>query len=185
MSRPAGYLYVGYLGCWSTGKLTGESIGFIRLGVNYRNLRLLVANTVNSNVRKNSGAGLVEYEPGRAAIIFEMAALTSLTLFTVFLACAVGFSPSPIFFSNSIKNFHTRAGLETAVNIPKLRSAISRSSALSSISMQAKSPILSSIDKVVKENKIIVFMKGTKDFPQCGFSNTVVQVVTSFPISDP
>ena len=30
--------------------------------------------------------------------------------------------------------------------------------------------------KVVKENKIILFMKGNKDFPQCGFSNTVTQV---------
>jgi glutaredoxin-related protein len=33
-----------------------------------------------------------------------------------------------------------------------------------------------SIDKFVTENKCVVFMKGTKQFPQCGFSNTVVQV---------
>ena len=33
------------------------------------------------------------------------------------------------------------------------------------------------IDKVVKENKIILFMKGNKDFPQCGFSNTVTQIL--------
>jgi hypothetical protein len=30
--------------------------------------------------------------------------------------------------------------------------------------------------QVVKDNKIILFMKGNKDFPQCGFSNTVTQV---------
>lgn len=31
--------------------------------------------------------------------------------------------------------------------------------------------------KVVKDNKIILFMKGNKDFPQCGFSNTVTQIL--------
>ena len=30
---------------------------------------------------------------------------------------------------------------------------------------------------MIKENKIILFMKGSKDFPQCGFSNTAVQVL--------
>ena len=29
------------------------------------------------------------------------------------------------------------------------------------------------IDELVKANKIMLFMKGTKMFPQCGFSNTV------------
>jgi hypothetical protein len=32
------------------------------------------------------------------------------------------------------------------------------------------------IDKYITENKVVVFIKGTKQFPQCGFSNTVVQV---------
>ena len=32
------------------------------------------------------------------------------------------------------------------------------------------------IDKFVLDNKIVAFIKGNKDFPQCGFSNTVVQV---------
>jgi monothiol glutaredoxin len=32
------------------------------------------------------------------------------------------------------------------------------------------------IDKIVKENKVIVFMKGSKLMPQCGFSNNVVQI---------
>ncbi|CAJ2645553.1 unnamed protein product [Trifolium pratense] len=35
------------------------------------------------------------------------------------------------------------------------------------------------LDKVVTTNKIVLFMKGTKDFPQCGFSNTVVQILKS------
>lgn len=36
--------------------------------------------------------------------------------------------------------------------------------------------ILKRIDKEVKENKIIVYMKGTKAEPQCGFSAAVVDV---------
>lgn len=33
------------------------------------------------------------------------------------------------------------------------------------------------IDTLIEQNKIVVFMKGTKQFPQCGFSNTVVQIL--------
>jgi hypothetical protein len=34
----------------------------------------------------------------------------------------------------------------------------------------------SAIETYINENKVVVFIKGTKQFPQCGFSNTVVQV---------
>ena len=33
------------------------------------------------------------------------------------------------------------------------------------------------IDSLVKDNTILVFMKGSKLMPQCGFSNNVVQVM--------
>ena len=33
------------------------------------------------------------------------------------------------------------------------------------------------IDDLVKQNKIMVFMKGNKMMPQCGFSNQVVQIL--------
>lgn len=33
------------------------------------------------------------------------------------------------------------------------------------------------IDKLVKSNKIVVFMKGIPDAPKCGFSNAVVQIL--------
>lgn len=33
------------------------------------------------------------------------------------------------------------------------------------------------INTLVKDNKVIVFMKGTKLMPQCGFSNNVVQIL--------
>lgn len=38
------------------------------------------------------------------------------------------------------------------------------------------------IDKLVEENKILVFMKGNKLMPQCGFSNNVVQILNSLGV---
>ena len=35
------------------------------------------------------------------------------------------------------------------------------------------------IDELVKNNKVMVFMKGSKLMPQCGFSNNVVQVLNT------
>lgn len=38
------------------------------------------------------------------------------------------------------------------------------------------------IDSLVKSNKIMVFMKGSKLMPQCGFSNTAVQILNSLGV---
>ncbi len=35
------------------------------------------------------------------------------------------------------------------------------------------------IDGLVQGNKVVLFMKGTKNFPQCGFSGAVVQILKS------
>ena len=35
------------------------------------------------------------------------------------------------------------------------------------------------IDSLVRQHKILVFMKGTKLMPQCGFSNNVVQILNA------
>lgn len=42
--------------------------------------------------------------------------------------------------------------------------------------------IQAKIDKLIQENKIMVFMKGTKLMPQCGFSNNVVQILNSLGV---
>jgi monothiol glutaredoxin len=34
----------------------------------------------------------------------------------------------------------------------------------------------SRIEKLIQDNKIMIFMKGNKLMPQCGFSNNVVQI---------
>ena len=38
------------------------------------------------------------------------------------------------------------------------------------------------IDTLVKDNKILVFMKGNKLMPQCGFSNNVVQILNTLGV---
>ncbi len=38
-------------------------------------------------------------------------------------------------------------------------------------------PIFEQIEKDIKENDIVLYMKGTKNVPQCGFSATVAQVL--------
>lgn len=38
------------------------------------------------------------------------------------------------------------------------------------------------IEKLVNENKIMVFMKGSKLMPQCGFSNNVVQILNTLGV---
>ncbi|MDJ0581895.1 MAG: Grx4 family monothiol glutaredoxin [Crocosphaera sp.] len=39
------------------------------------------------------------------------------------------------------------------------------------------------IDQLVNNNKILVFMKGAKLMPQCGFSNNVVQILNTLGVS--
>jgi monothiol glutaredoxin len=41
---------------------------------------------------------------------------------------------------------------------------------------------LKTVDKIVKENDVVLFMKGTADFPMCGFSGRVVQILKSLGV---
>ncbi|MDJ0633737.1 MAG: Grx4 family monothiol glutaredoxin [Xenococcaceae cyanobacterium] len=38
------------------------------------------------------------------------------------------------------------------------------------------------IDNLLSENKVLVFMKGSKLMPQCGFSNNVVQILNTLGV---
>lgn len=38
-------------------------------------------------------------------------------------------------------------------------------------------PVFAEIEKDIKENDIVLYMKGTKQVPQCGFSAVVVQIL--------
>ncbi|KAK8952109.1 hypothetical protein KSP39_PZI003930 [Platanthera zijinensis] len=61
---------------------------------------------------------------------------------------------------------------------PGLRSSRSFVCFASALSPELKQ----TLDKVVRSHKVVLFMKGTKDFPQCGFSNTVVQILKSLNV---
>jgi monothiol glutaredoxin len=40
------------------------------------------------------------------------------------------------------------------------------------------------IDDIVKGNRVVLFMKGTAQFPQCGFSGRAVQVLKACGVTD-
>ncbi|HEY7168146.1 MAG TPA: Grx4 family monothiol glutaredoxin [Candidatus Binatia bacterium] len=42
--------------------------------------------------------------------------------------------------------------------------------------------VLKDIDEKVKKNKVMLYMKGTPDFPQCGFSAHTVDILKSYGI---
>lgn len=46
------------------------------------------------------------------------------------------------------------------------------------LSTKSDDPIHAYIDKLVKNNKIVVFMKGDPQAPRCGFSNAVVDILS-------
>ncbi|MEL6283324.1 MAG: Grx4 family monothiol glutaredoxin [Pseudomonadota bacterium] len=41
----------------------------------------------------------------------------------------------------------------------------------------AASPAIEQIKQTVQDNDVVLFMKGTKNFPQCGFSSRVAQIL--------
>ena len=45
------------------------------------------------------------------------------------------------------------------------------------------SKINKKIEKLVKSNDVVLFMKGTPDFPQCGFSANVVDILNFFSVN--
>jgi monothiol glutaredoxin len=44
------------------------------------------------------------------------------------------------------------------------------------------SDINSRIEDLITQNKVLVFMKGSKLMPQCGFSNNVVQIINTLGV---
>ncbi len=40
------------------------------------------------------------------------------------------------------------------------------------------------IDRLVKSNKVVLFMKGTQQFPQCGFSGRAIQILKACGVQE-
>ncbi len=45
-------------------------------------------------------------------------------------------------------------------------------------------PLISKVEEKVKSGKVVIFMKGTPQFPQCGFSSRAVQVLKAAGATD-
>jgi monothiol glutaredoxin len=43
--------------------------------------------------------------------------------------------------------------------------------------------IFEEIKKTIETNKVVLYMKGNKDFPQCGFSAVVVQILKNLNVN--
>ncbi len=43
--------------------------------------------------------------------------------------------------------------------------------------------VLKKIDQLVKEHKVVLFMKGTPDMPQCGFSQRVAAILAAHGVA--
>jgi monothiol glutaredoxin len=41
------------------------------------------------------------------------------------------------------------------------------------------------IDELVKNNRVVLFMKGTAQFPMCGFSGRAIQILKACGVNDP
>ena len=62
---------------------------------------------------------------------------------------------------------------------------VSRANSAGKLSMSedfAPDNTLTRIQGLVDEHPVLLFMKGSKIFPQCGFSNTAVQILNSYGI---
>jgi monothiol glutaredoxin len=44
------------------------------------------------------------------------------------------------------------------------------------------SDVTEKIESQIKDNKVILYMKGNREVPQCGFSSRVVQILDSYDI---
>ncbi len=46
----------------------------------------------------------------------------------------------------------------------------------------ASSELIKKVEEQVKGNKVVIYMKGEKDFPQCGFSARAVEVLKQYNV---
>ncbi|KAB2055225.1 Monothiol glutaredoxin-S14, chloroplastic -like protein [Gossypium arboreum] len=84
-----------------------------------------------------------------------------------------------VFFSKTLSQSHRTF---TFPLYSTNRSSTARIARFRCFSSALTPQLKNTLDKVVTSNKVVLFMKGTKDFPQCGFSNTVVQILNSLNV---
>ena len=45
-------------------------------------------------------------------------------------------------------------------------------------------PLIGKVEEIVGSNSVVIFMKGTPDFPQCGFSHRACQVLKAAGVKE-
>lgn len=74
-------------------------------------------------------------------------------------------------------------GTTTTMRTKGRRRGVHRSATTTTTTRAEMGPELKgSIDTFIAENKVVLFMKGTKEAPRCGFSNTCVQILNSMNV---
>jgi monothiol glutaredoxin len=96
--------------------------------------------------------------------------------------CTLAFSPAAS--SSAVHRHTTPAAVITTTTISHdARSAAGTTPLrMSDVADDASSPSQERIRTLVESNSVLLFMKGSKLFPQCGFSNTACQILQSYGI---
>jgi monothiol glutaredoxin len=55
---------------------------------------------------------------------------------------------------------------------------------MNSTEVQMAHPLVSKVQQIVSSKPVVIFMKGTPDFPQCGFSAKACQVLRAAGVKD-
>ncbi|KAL5864665.1 hypothetical protein ACOSQ3_002179 [Xanthoceras sorbifolium] len=95
---------------------------------------------------------------------------------------SVSVSPPQLRNHPSRSSYSTRAFASVARNPLSLGVKSRRNAPVRCFASALTPELKSTLDKVVTSSKVVLFMKGTKDFPQCGFSHTVVQILNSLNV---
>lgn len=102
------------------------------------------------------------------SIILSIAGL----LYSTTAPCALAFAP-PSAYSSVVSRSATNTDM---MYVPSSQLQMSDSDDVISSSTQER------IQSLVDDNPVLLFMKGSKLFPQCGFSNTACQILQSYNI---
>ncbi|EKU21196.1 grx5, partial [Nannochloropsis gaditana CCMP526] len=125
--------------------------------------------------RAASGASLLRSNSSsRTASLFALLVLGPLatTLSHAFLIFHARPGPS------SIARLPASAlGLSTPFCLPSSLRAVPEGLLNDDGEPQYDAPARAKIEELIKNNKIVLFMKGTRLFPSCGFSNTAIRIL--------
>ncbi|XP_044465058.1 monothiol glutaredoxin-S7, chloroplastic [Mangifera indica] len=91
-------------------------------------------------------------------------------------------SPSSFVNYSSRSSSSLRNLTSCPTSLPSLGLKSKRTASFRCFASALTPELKSTLDKVVTSHKVVLFMKGTKDFPQCGFSHTVVQILKSLNV---